>query len=560
MIVTLPSGQVRGFEDTCAVKLKSVGLTGEKGNLAPVRKWLGVPYASAGRWERPGEVKPWNGVRDCLEFGPAAPQPSSIIQDLLKAKQNPGSVDRSNLIPMSEDCQVCNIFAPSSLRPGLKVPVMVWIHGGALTTGRTDDFLYDPSQLVRDAEAAGKPIIVVTVTYRVNILGWLSHPDLSASDPLGCSGNWGWYDQLACLRWIQSNIHLFGGDKTRVTIFGESAGGVSVVGMATRRVRSDEVVFQRGICQSGVPFTMAARPEGYNGWERLLAHFNIVEPTPQARVAALRKVSWEDLIAFLPTVPPAPTGWVWTPTIEAGENATWPLSPGGAFAAGKWDPAVEELLIGNTGDEGTLFLGRYGITTAAGLDKFLDALFPEGEVRNEGKALYPARVEDESLPLAQKPASKLVGDSTFDGPAIQFLRTLATVPNATTGKHIKAYAYTLRQSFPDLIGNPIFACHHILDVPLVMRTISLWPKGGSVDRTSEEMAKAWFTFAQGEGLPQETFPAYSSSSPVWHVFAEGGTTVLESIDEFRKNEMDFWVKRYDERAAREKVVGWQLNA
>ena len=139
----------------------------------------------------------------------------------------------------SEDCLYLNVYAPAR-RSAAKLPVMVWIHGGGLTFGESDG--YDPTPLVGDG------VVVVTINYRLGALGFLAHPALSA-EAGGSSGNYGLMDQQAALRWVQRNIGNFGGNPRNVTIFGESAGGLSV--LAQMASRSAAGLFTRAIVQSG---------------------------------------------------------------------------------------------------------------------------------------------------------------------------------------------------------------------------------------------------------------------------------------------------------------------
>ncbi|KAJ7457335.1 Alpha/Beta hydrolase protein [Mycena latifolia] len=540
---TLPSGAVQGFVDTSPVALVSAGVDGP---LTPSRKWLGIPYASVvERFAPPGPPAPWDGVRQCFQFGPACPQPSSPVQELLKARHNPGSVDRTTIISTSEtECLNCNVFAPSRMYE-TPLPVMIWIHGGALTTGRSDDFLYDPTQLVRDAEAAGIPIIVVTLNYRLNFFGWLSHPDL------GLQGNFGWHDQLALLRWVQANIGLFGGDKTRVTIFGESAGGASVAGMATRKVEDEEQLFHRGIMMSGTPFTMAARPPGYSGYEELMAIFSITAKTPEERVAALRKIPADELVASLAKIKNVPrAGWQWVPTIQTGEDCIWPMSSAAAFSQGKWDSAVTELMVGNVQDEGTLFVGKHGVTTYDGLSTFIKHCFRDKALATELAALYPPTPAD--APLKASVGAQFINDQLFDGPALHFATSMSTVRNTRSGAALGVYFYQVRQAFAGLMNNAQLACHHILDVPLAMRTVSLWPAGSAVDRTSQLIARRWAEFAQGAGFPATEWPLFGEGGAMF-CFEDGGETKLERTEEYKTKRMKFWIEVYRKRAVKESM-------
>jgi para-nitrobenzyl esterase len=165
-----------------------------------VNSFKGIPYAVAERWKAPTAPASWTGVREAFSFGAHCPQGASPF----------GSAS------LTEDCQFLNVYTPTTPGPH---PVMVWIHGGAFYLGLSDQ--YDPSRLV------AQDTVVVTLNYRLGALGFMSHAALSAEQG-GKSGNYGLMDQQAALRWVQSNIANFGGDKNNVTIFGESAGGFSV--------------------------------------------------------------------------------------------------------------------------------------------------------------------------------------------------------------------------------------------------------------------------------------------------------------------------------------------
>ena len=174
----------------------------------------GIPYAlppvGSARWKPPSPAPPWSGVRKATEFGSACPQPQSALSGIYAWAP----------VPMSEDCLTLNVWAPAGAR---SAPVFFWIHGGALTTGSSRDALYDGTRL------AEQGMIVVSINYRLGVLGWLAHPELSRESPLGISGNYGLLDQIEALQWVRRNISAFGGDPSNVTIAGESAGGLSVM-------------------------------------------------------------------------------------------------------------------------------------------------------------------------------------------------------------------------------------------------------------------------------------------------------------------------------------------
>jgi para-nitrobenzyl esterase len=201
-----------------------------KGGL---RVFKGIPYAEApvgeSRWKPPVQKRTWEGVLEAREFGPACLNPSSRLS----------SIYASDLAPFSEDCLSLNIWAPANAS---NAPVFFWIHGGALRGGSSKETLYEGSRL------AERGVVVVTINYRLGILGFLAHPELSAESPQGVSGNYGLLDQIEALRWVNANIEAFGGDPSNVTIAGESAGGLSV--MYLMAAPSARGLFAKAIAQS----------------------------------------------------------------------------------------------------------------------------------------------------------------------------------------------------------------------------------------------------------------------------------------------------------------------
>jgi para-nitrobenzyl esterase len=206
-----------------------------------ILSFKGIPYAAPpvgqNRWRPPAPIAPWSGLRDASDFGPACIQPTPRAPSVY-------SVDLGRT---SEDCLTLNVWTRN---PGGKAPVMVWIHGGALVAGSSKEPLYDGARL------AAEGVVVVSINYRLGVLGFLAHPDLSAESPAGVSGNYGLLDQVAALQWVKRNIAAFGGDPDQVTIAGESAGGLSVMYlMASPPARG---LFQRAIAQSAY---MISTPE-----------------------------------------------------------------------------------------------------------------------------------------------------------------------------------------------------------------------------------------------------------------------------------------------------------
>jgi para-nitrobenzyl esterase len=221
-IVKIKQGQIEGFQKD------------------GIFKFYGFPYALPPigelRWRAPRPLKPWKGVKKATAFGPMAYQISHI--DELREEDKD--------LVQSEDCLYLNIWTPS-ISASRKLPVMVWIHGGGFLNGSGSLFDYDGTELAK------RGVVVVGLNYRLGPLGFLAHreleKELESEYESGASGNYGILDQIAALEWVQNNISSFGGNPDNVTIFGESAGAMSV-GLLSGSPKALGL-FHRGICQSG---------------------------------------------------------------------------------------------------------------------------------------------------------------------------------------------------------------------------------------------------------------------------------------------------------------------
>ena len=216
------------------------------GNQA-ITVFKGIPYAKPPvgelRWRMPQPPEPWDGVRECYKYGKIPPQEWMPVTNFYRKEFWPTPLE------MSEDCLYLNVWTPADT-PEERLPVSVWIHGGGLRQGFGH-------KMEIDGEAfAKKGIVFVSINYRLNALGFLAHPELSAEAEreIGArtSGNYGIFDQIAALKWVQRNITAFGGDPEKVTIFGQSGGGRSVCTHACSPLSKG--LFKGAIMQSGGGF------------------------------------------------------------------------------------------------------------------------------------------------------------------------------------------------------------------------------------------------------------------------------------------------------------------
>jgi para-nitrobenzyl esterase len=193
-----------------------------------ITSFKGIPFAAPpvgeNRWRAPQPAKDWNGVLKAFEFAPISMQAKTVI-DENNIYTREWNVDPD--IPMDEDCLYLNVWTPSC-SGNEKLPVFVWYFGGALQFGNTAEMEFDGERIAR------RGVVVVTVNYRLNVFGFLCHPEITAEAP-GAPANFGNLDQQAGTQWVKRNIAAFGGDPNNITIGGQSAGGGSVLSQLTSK-------------------------------------------------------------------------------------------------------------------------------------------------------------------------------------------------------------------------------------------------------------------------------------------------------------------------------------
>lgn len=295
--------------------------------------WRGIPYAQPPvgelRWRAPQPMTPWQGVRQTTQYGPASWQNKDYCTEM--GGGDPGT--------FSEDCLYLNVWAPRD--KATLHPVMVWLHGGGFTLGASGLPTYEGAALV------ARGVVLVTLNYRLGHLGFFAHPALEGEDPRGPVHNFGLLDQIAALAWVRDNIAGFGGDPERVTVFGESAGGRSVLSLLASPLAKG--LFHRAIVQSGYTLPDVPRAVALEKGRRLSDHFSLPDATAQ-QLRALPADSFWPLTAPLNVSPVPVCG-----------DIVLPQSMLDTFFAARQHPVP--LMIGSNSDEASV-LDVFGVDPA----------------------------------------------------------------------------------------------------------------------------------------------------------------------------------------------------
>ncbi len=475
-----------------------------------VVQFLGIPYARPPVGERrfaaPEPPEPWSGVRPAHRFGPLAPQFGTEMGPA-------GKLFRLIRGPIGEDCLYLNVWTPAA--PGERRPVMVWIHGGAFVLGAGSTFVYAPPRLVE------RGVVVVTLNYRLGALGFL---DLGRVAPeASIPANLGLRDQLAALAWVRENIGAFGGDPENVTLFGESAGAMSIACLLAMPTHP----FRRAILESGAA-AHVSEPEQAEFVARWFLDALGLEPRQWRE---LRRLSTHQILRAQRSAlgaPPERIGRLpWQPTLDGELLDRQPLESIGQGAA-----ANLELLIGTNREEWKLFAAPALHLRAMGpteLERRTAALLEaSGRLGSEARRAIRLYREAENGDLSPYEIwIALRSDEYFRIPALRLAEE-----QSRQGAGTFAYRFDFpTPALPDTLG----ACHGI-ELPLVFGTLDhplfrpLFLGSSDARRLSAAMREAWVTFAATGAPGAVGLPSWQPYEP-----ARRGTLLLDRDSALRSD-------------------------
>lgn len=455
---------------------------------AAVCEYLGIPHSAPPvgdlRWKSPHPPAKREKVLEAVEFGPECTQIEMMPSYLMIGK-------RPN---RKEDCLYLNIWTPK--KEG-KLPVMVWIHGGGLTSGSGIDPMYWGDRL-----ASSKDVVVVTFNYRLGALGFLSLKELSAEDPHGSSGNYGLLDQIAALKWVQQNIASFGGDPDNVTIFGESAGGWSVCMLMASPLAKG--LFHKAILESGGCDMVRTNAQGFDDGAKFAEALgcggdNVVAclrgKSDKEIVSAMQ--SWRGALSEMFTL--KSRDHIWAPHLDG-----WVLKEVPIDSLRNGDYNQVPFMVGSNRDEAKLFLAAQNVRYRKIKDEDVRKIIADslnGELAAEFEKLYPYKNYPRAIDaLADAKGDIMLGCKCYEAAE-------------ATAKYKPTYYY--RFDYDDNRAPQVLGAAHAFEIPFIFNSLDrsafklLYSRGlrKKAKPLVEAVMSYWVNFARngnpnGEGLPK----------------------------------------------------------
>ncbi|KAI9066037.1 carotenoid ester lipase precursor [Trametes sanguinea] len=490
-------------------------------------KFMGIPFAKAPvgdlRFNLPVAVDPYTGTHTVTSFGPSCPQqaidfdlPSQLAADAVDFIVN--SIYQA-VFPAQEDCLNLNVIVPAGTNPTDKLPVVAWIFGGGFELGSPAQ--YDGTGIVSRSVDMKQPVIYVSMNYRVSAFGFLASQEVKDAGV----GNLGLQDQRLALRWIQKYISAFGGDPTKVTIWGESAGAISVALHLVTNGGNSEGLFRGAFMQSGSPIPVGDISHGQADYDALVSQTGCVGAADTLQ--CLRQVPYDKLKKAVDASPgifsPQSLRLTWLPRVDGKFLTDTPQN-----LVQRGSVADVPFVTGDCDDEGTLFsLSTLNITTDDELRSYITSNYmPQVESKSLDELFiaYPADITQGSpfntgilnaLSPQYKRMAAMQGDLVFQAPRRFFLQ------------HRSGLQPTWSFLSKRLKGLPALGSAHATDI------LNIYGGG--------ELADYLINFAYNldpNGKTVPSWPQYTTSSPKLLTFLDGSTPTAITNDDYRVDAMN----------------------
>ncbi|UPQ99067.1 carboxylesterase [Chloropicon primus] len=500
LIVKTTAGPVQGFRS---------------GNLSA---FLGIPFASAGRWEMPQDPKPWIEPLRATRYGPICPQANGSTDQVDSTTEVYWAEEPWNIVmpppsEQSEDCLRVNVYVPDDVDDAAGAPVMVWIHGGAFLNGNGNGFASPPETLV------GKGVVLVTFNYRLGALGFFAHPDLKDDT------NFGLFDQIAALRWVQENIEQFGGDPSKVTIFGQSAGGAAVEILMVSPLTKN--LFHRAIVESGSIMQSQNVTVDDAKWIGVAVGEAMGVEAGPSQLEKMRDAPFADIVSA--TLQSMQHGVLPDVVFIDGKSMDTDATTG--FLEGRNHKVP--MIIGTNQNETNVW---YGDSSYAGgfplpmlqLTPELSAYVPPTSKVNYENIIRKVYKGSANEILSLYPADQPLESSERMQTNMQFLTGTLMIANAMAGRgeDVRLYQFTQK---PEGAAGEKFGTYHGYELPYVFGSASARAQAPITNPAlADQMSSYWSNFARvgdpnAEGLPEwKTLP--SASANEWFILGpEVGT-------------------------------------
>lgn len=481
-----------------------------------VIQFLGIPFATPPvdtlRWKAPKAPEAWANVLNTTAFKPECAQKSF------------SQTDTSGKIKGNEDCLYLNVWTPQL--DNAERPVMVFIHGGGNQQGSANDTASNTALYFGKNMAARSNVVVVTIQYRLGALGFLVHPGLENENSNNKAGNYAVLDQILALQWVKNNIHLFGGDTSNITIFGESAGGVNVGNLLITNLAQG--LFHKAIIQSAIP-NMSAYIDEKNKGVQFVNTFSNAVGSDEQKIAYMRSLHPDSIVTKYTS--PLNGGVLALNFQPTNDGIVFTQFPQQAIESGNYNKVP--VIIGSNSDE--MSLNAPQIVTPAMVNALVNARIPIA-YRQQVLALYPPGSTNTD---ARKSYVDILSDAQFNAPVRRIARCLSINQSEPVWNYWFSHAHTLQQLAP-------YGAYHGIELFYVFNTLEnsqlgIGPLFKAEDDSVQRITRSYWTNFAATGNPNAT------GLTNWNEFEAGQDCYLEikatpnnTQCKLREQKFDLW--------------------